>query len=93
MAENQLTPLLLPENVLESAAMMAEKEHVSVSELVQKLIARHERALAWKELQEYARERADVSGYKEEDVVRLVREVRAERAAERKAEEEDRSGR
>jgi 3-deoxy-D-arabino-heptulosonate 7-phosphate (DAHP) synthase class II len=85
MAGDQLTPLLLPEDILKSASMMAEKEHVSVSELIQDLIARHERAVIWKELREYGSEQASGSGYKKEDVDRLVHEVRAERAAERKA--------
>ncbi len=79
----QETTISLPKTVVESARKLAQQENRTVGELMQELIAERERAIAWRELRQYGRERALASGYKEEDVVRLVKEVRKEMAEER----------
>ena len=83
MAETRELAISLPEPVVKSAAALAAKENRSVSDLVQELIARHETVVAWRELKSYGLGRGKASGYTEDDVVRLVREVREGLAPDR----------
>ena len=82
MASMREVTISLPEAVVEAATAVARRESRTVGELLGELLTEHERAAQWRELQRYGRERAAAVGVlTEEDVVRVCREVRAERAA------------
>ena len=84
------TVALTPE-VAERVAKVARGLEVSLSEVVNEVLARHLDEYVWKALLRYGHARGRASGYGPEDVPRLVEEVRAEMAAERAAEQAERS--
>ena len=76
------TVALTPE-MAERVAKVAQGLELSLSEVVNEVLAQHLDEYVWKELLRYGHERGRASGYGPEDVPRLVEEVRAEMAAER----------
>ncbi len=87
MSQVEVVSITLPATVVESASALAAKENRSVGDLLEELVATRASARAWDELKQYGRSRAQSSGYSEDDVVALVREVRAELAAKRRESE------
>jgi hypothetical protein len=86
MSETKSIAITLPDSVWGGAMALAERRNLSLDALVQDAILKYERAAIWLDLRAYGAQQSETTGYREEDVVRLCRETRAEIAAE------DRSG-
>jgi hypothetical protein len=86
MLETRSITITLPDSVWSGAIALAQKKNVSLDAVVQDAILKYERTMVWRELTAYGKERAEASGYIEEDVVRLCRETRDELAAEAESE-------
>jgi hypothetical protein len=82
MAETKSIAITLPDAVWGGAMALAEKRKLSLDALVQDAILKYERAGTWQELRTYGAQQSELTGYREEDVVGLCRETRAEIAAE-----------
>lgn len=74
--------ITLPPEMLKSAVKLAKKEHRTMSELVREALREYERKRWWEEMNAYGRAKAKELGLTEDDVVRLVKEVRRERRTE-----------
>jgi len=92
MVETKSMTITLPGSVWSGAIALAEKQKVSLDAVVRDAIVRYGRMALWDELKSYGRERFAASGYREEDVVRLCRETRAELASGHLADPEAKTG-
>jgi predicted transcriptional regulator len=68
----------LPPEMLAMAQEMARREHRTMSELVREALRQYERANFWNDMNAYGTAMAAKRGLSESDVVRLVKESRAE---------------
>jgi len=63
--------------MLKRAQSIAKRESRTMSELIREALRHYERRSWWDEVNEYGRARAERQGIREEDVDRLVHEVRS----------------
>ncbi len=70
--------ITLPPEMLKRAKKLAKVENRTMSELLREAYREYERKRRWDDLNAYGRERAVALGITEEDVPRLVNEVRKE---------------
>jgi CopG family transcriptional regulator/antitoxin EndoAI len=74
----------LPPDMLKRAQTIAKKESRTMSELIREALRHYERRSWWDEVNAYGRAKAERQGIREEDVDRLVHEVRASKRTARK---------
>jgi CopG family transcriptional regulator / antitoxin EndoAI len=74
----------LPPDMLKRAQSLARKESRTMSELIREALRHYERRSWWDEVNTYGRAQAGKQGIREQDVERLVHEVRASRRAAKK---------
>lgn len=79
MRTTKAISITLPEPMLDSAKARAKKENRTMSELVREALRRYEASQWLAEMQRYGQERAAAVGVTEEDVDRVVHEVRSDR--------------
>ena len=85
MRTTRVLSITLPEPMLEEMQALAKKENRTMSELVREALRQYQEDRYWKEIQAYARPRAEAIGvHNEDDVVRVVKEFRREQRARRK---------
>lgn len=70
--------ITLPPEMLAAAQAMAKREHRTMSELVREALRHYERANFWNDMNTYGTTMATKRGLSEDDVLRLVKESRAE---------------
>ncbi len=70
--------ITLPPEMLKRAKKLAKLENRTMSELLREAYREYERKRRWDDLNAYGRQRAAALGIAEEDVPRLVNEVRKE---------------
>ena len=70
--------ITLPPEMLAAAQAMAKREHRTMSELIREALRHYERANFWNDMNAYGTTRAVQRGLSEQDVLRLVKETRAE---------------
>lgn len=68
----------LPPEMLKRAKKLAGKENRTMSELIREALREYEQKRRWDEINAFGRARAAELGITEDDVPRLVNEVRAE---------------
>lgn len=73
--------ITIPPEMLKRAKKLAKLENRTMSELLREAYREYERKRRWDDLNSYGRERAAALGITEEDVPRLVNEVRDEMRA------------
>lgn len=76
MRSTKTLSVTLPLDMLKRARSIAKKESRTMSELIREALRHYERRSWWDEVNEYGRGRAAQEGIREEDVDRLVHEVR-----------------
>ncbi len=74
----------LPSDMLKRAQSIARKESRTMSELIREALRHYERRSWWDEVNAYGRAQAEQRGIREEDVDRLVHEVRARKRPTKK---------
>ena len=72
--------ITLPPEMLERAKKLAGKENRTMSELMREAYREYERKRRWDHINEYGREKAAALGITEEDVPRIVKEMRKEQS-------------
>jgi len=77
MRSTKTLSVTLPPDMLKRAQSIAKKESRTMSELIREALRHYERRSWWDDVNEYGRARAERQGVHEEDVDRLVHEVRA----------------
>jgi metal-responsive CopG/Arc/MetJ family transcriptional regulator len=70
--------ITLPPEMLKRAKTLAGKENRTMSELIREAFREYEQKRRWDEINAYGRTKAAELGITEQDVPRLVKEVRAE---------------
>ena len=71
----------MPPNVAAEAEALAKREEHTMSELMREAFRRYQRQREWDEANAYGSAKAKEKGITEADVVRLIKEFRAEEAA------------
>jgi CopG family transcriptional regulator/antitoxin EndoAI len=84
MRSTKTLSVTLPPDMLKRAQSIAKKESRTMSELIREALRHYERRSWWDEVNAYGRSSAERQGIQEEDVDRLVHEVRASKKAARK---------
>jgi CopG family transcriptional regulator/antitoxin EndoAI len=84
MRNTKTLSVTLPPDMLKRAQSIAKKESRTMSELIREALRHYERRSWWDEVNAYGRAKADQQGIREEDVDRLVHEVRASKRTARK---------
>ena len=82
MRNSKVVSITLPPNMAAEAKELAKREKRTMSELMREAFRRDKRQREWDEANEYGRANAKEKGITEADVVRLIKEFRAEEAAE-----------
>jgi CopG family transcriptional regulator / antitoxin EndoAI len=81
MRTTQTLSVTLPPEMLLRAHEIAKREHRTMSELVREALRQYDRNSFWVETNAFGKAKAAEIGVTEEDVDRIVKEVRQERAA------------
>jgi CopG family transcriptional regulator/antitoxin EndoAI len=84
MRNTRTLSVTLPPDMLKRAQSIAKKESRTMSELIREALRHYERRSWWDDVNAYGRARAERQGIRQEDVDRLVHEVRAGKKAARK---------
>ena len=84
MRNTKTLSITLPPDMLKRAQSIAKKESRTMSELIREALRHYERRAWWDGVNAYGRARAERQGIREEDVDRLVHEVRTSRRASTK---------
>jgi CopG family transcriptional regulator/antitoxin EndoAI len=84
MRSTKTLSVTLPPDMLKRAQSLAKKESRTMSELIREALRHYERRSWWDEVNAYGRARAERQGIREEEVDRLIHEVRAARKSARK---------
>jgi CopG family transcriptional regulator / antitoxin EndoAI len=84
MKTSKTLSVTLPPEMLKRARSMARKESRTMSELVREALRHYERRTWWNEVNTYGQAKARERGIREEDVSRLVDEVRTSEGTIRK---------
>ena len=83
MRTTKVVSITLPPPLFEQAQALAKEENRTMSELMREALRRYQRERMWERLRSHMAPAADKLGIKsEEDIVKLVREVRREMAEE-----------
>jgi len=77
MRSTKTLSVTLPPDMLKRAQSIAKRESRTMSELIREALRHYERRSWWDQVNEYGRARAERQGIREEDVDRLVHEVRS----------------
>ena len=85
MRTSKVVSITLPPDMAADAEQLAKQEKRSMSELMRAAFRRYKRQREWDEANEYGRARAKQIGITEADVVRLIKEFRAEDAPRKEA--------
>jgi Arc/MetJ-type ribon-helix-helix transcriptional regulator len=78
MRNSKVVSITLPPNMAAEAEDMAKREKRTMSELMREAFRRYQRQREWDEANAYGRAKAKEKGISEADVVRLIKEFRAE---------------
>lgn len=79
MRNSKVVSVTLPPPLLEQARALAKEENRTMSELVREALRRYQRERAWEELRAVGRAAAERTGVRnEEDVVRVIHQMRRE---------------
>jgi CopG family transcriptional regulator/antitoxin EndoAI len=84
MRNTRTLSVTLPPDMLTRAQSIAKKESRTMSELIREALRHYERRSWWDDVNAYGRARAKRQGIREEDVDRLVHEVRVTKRAAKK---------
>lgn len=77
MRNSRTLSVTLPPDMLKRAQSIAKREDRTMSELIREALRHYERRSWWDDVNAYGRATAERKGIREEDVDRLVHEVRA----------------
>jgi predicted transcriptional regulator len=77
MRNTRTLSVTLPPDMLKRAQSIAKKECRTMSELIREALRHYERRSWWDDVNAYGRAQAERRGIREQDVDRLVHEVRA----------------
>jgi predicted transcriptional regulator len=78
MRNSKVVSITLPPEMATEAARLARQENRTMSELMREAFRRYQRQREWDEANAYGRVKAKQLGITEADVVRLIKEFRAE---------------
>jgi predicted transcriptional regulator len=84
MRNTKTLSVTLPPDMLKRAQSIAKKESRTMSELIREALRYDERRSFWDDVNAYGRSKADRQGIREQDVDRLVHELRASKRAAKK---------
>jgi predicted transcriptional regulator len=88
MRNTRTLSVTLPPDMLKRAQSIAKKESRTMSELIREALRHYERrsyfSSTWDDVNAYGRAQADRQGIREQDVERLVHEVRASTRASKR---------
>jgi CopG family transcriptional regulator / antitoxin EndoAI len=84
MRNTRTLSVTLPPDMLKRAQSIAKKESRTMSELIREALRHYERRSWWDEVNAYGRAKAERQGIREEDVDRLVHELRASKRGTKK---------
>ena len=84
MRNTRTLSVTLPPDMLKRAQSIAKRESRTMSELIREALRHYDRRSWWDEVNAYGRARAKRQGIREEDVDRLVHEVRVTKRAAKK---------
>jgi len=84
MRNTRTLSVTLPPDMLKRAQSIAKKESRTMSELIREALRHYERRSWWDDINAYGRSKADRQGIREQDVDRLVHELRASKRAAKK---------
>ncbi len=76
MRNTRTLSVTLPPDMLKRAQSIARKESRTMSELIREALRHYERRSWWDDINAYGRSKADGQGIREQDVDRLVHELR-----------------
>jgi predicted transcriptional regulator len=77
MRNTRTLSVTLPPDMLKRAQSMAKRESRTMSELIREALRHYERRSWWDDINAYGRSKAGRQGIREQDVDRLVHELRA----------------
>jgi predicted transcriptional regulator len=80
MKNSKTLSVTLPPDMLRRAHALAKRESRTMSELVREALRHYERRTWWDEVNAYGASRAELTKSRAEDIDRLIRESRRERA-------------
>ena len=80
MRNSKVVSITLPPGMAAEAEELARQEKRTMSELMREAFRRYKRQREWDEANAYGRAKAKEKGITEADVVRLIKEFRAEEA-------------
>ncbi len=83
MRTTKTLAVTLPPEMLSRAEKLARKENRTMSELVREALRHYERRQWWEETNAYGQMRAGALNIREDDVERLISEVRQEKRGKR----------
>lgn len=83
MRNSKVVSITLPPEMASEAERLARQEHRTMSELMREAFRRYKRQREWDEANAYGRAKARQLGITEADVVRLIKEFRAEGTSDR----------
>lgn len=84
MRNTRTLSVTLPPDMLKRAQSIAKRESRTMSELIREALRHYERRSWWDDVNAYGRSKADRQGIGEQDVDRLVHELRASKRATKK---------
>ena len=81
MRNSKVVSITLPPDMAAEAEQLAKQEKRTMSELMREAFRRYKRQREWDDANAYGRAKAKQMGVTEADVVRLIKEFRAEEAS------------
>lgn len=84
MRNTKTLSITLPPDMLRKAQIIAKRESRTMSELIREALRHYERRSWWNEVNAYGQSKAAADGIREQDVDRLVHELRAVKRGTRK---------
>ncbi len=84
MRNTKTLSVTLPPDMLKRAQSIAKRESRTMSELIREALRHYERRSWWDDINAYGRSKADQRGIREQDVDRLIHELRGAKRATKK---------
>ena len=84
MRNTKTLSVTLPPDMLKRAQSIAKRESRTMSELIREALRHYERRSWWDDINAYGRSKAERQGIREQDVERLVHEVRGTKRGAKK---------
>jgi len=84
MRNTKTLSVTLPPDMLKRAQSIAKRESRTMSELIREALRHYERRSWWDDINAYGRSKAERQGIREQDVERLVHEVRGAKRGAKK---------